>query len=247
MSGSAASSRGRISDRGGCISGALHLLCRWLPQRILILRSGAFAASRRMAASSVGCLHPRDRATSARAFSEDGRCALLIMRRKETPDDHALSLPCRALVPAGVDAGRDGACLRAENAAVPAAGVRQGIPRDQSARHHSVHDRRRNQNDGVLRHLPLSRHPARPDAAGGRRRRSGLWRVPELDVFQRRDADLSADAGAPLRPARARGTAQSAGRRRLRQMVFGPAAGGRGRHRPMRRRWSPAASPRPIS
>ena len=30
---------------------------------------------------------------------------------KETPDDHALSLPRRALVPAGVDAGRDGAAL----------------------------------------------------------------------------------------------------------------------------------------
>ena len=49
--------------------------------------------------------------------------------------------------------------------------------------------------------------------------RAGLWRLPELDVFQRRHADLSANAGAPLQPARARRAAQSAGRRRLRQMV----------------------------
>ena len=75
----------------------------------------------------------------------------------------------RALVPAAVDAGRDGAALRAEDAAVPAAGVRQGISRAQSARHHSLHDRRRNQNDGVLRHLPLSRHPVWTDAADRRR------------------------------------------------------------------------------
>ena len=63
--------------------------------------------------------------------------------------------------------------------------------------------------------------------------RSGLWRVPELDVFQRRHADLSANAGAEIQPARAGGTAQPAGGRRLRQMVPRPAAGGRGRHRRM--------------
>ena len=60
--------------------------------------------------------------------------------------------------------------------------------------------------------------------------RSGLWRVPELDVFQRRHVDLSANAGAEIQPARAGGAAQPAGGRRLRQMVPGPAARGRGGH-----------------
>ena len=86
----------------------------------------------------------------------------------------------------------------------------------------------------VLRHLSLSRHQIRSDAAGRRHRRTGLWRVPELDVFQRRHADLSANAGAPLQPARARGAAQSAGRDRLCQMVPGPACGRRGRNRQCR-------------
>src|SRR5260370_25731932 len=79
--------------------------------------------------------------------------------------------------------------------------------------------------------LSLSRHPLWTDAAGCRRRRAGLWRIPELDVFQRCDADLSANAGAPLQPARARGAAQSASGNRLRQMVSGPAAGCRSRDR----------------
>ena len=69
------------------------------------------------------------------------------------------------------------------------------------------------------------------DAADCRPRRAGLWRVPELDVFQRRHADLSANAGAALQPARAGGAAQSASRRRLCQMVLGPAAGCRSRDR----------------
>src|SRR5712664_3653802 len=106
------------------------------------------------------------------------------MRTTEgTENDHALSLPRGALVPAALDAGRARAALRPENAAVPAAGVRQGIPRAQPARHHSVDDRRRNQNDGVLGHLSLSRHEIWTDAIGGRPRRAGLWRIPELDVF----------------------------------------------------------------
>ena len=37
-----------------------------------------------------------------------------------------------------------------------------------------LHDRWRNQNDGVLRHLSLSRHPLWADAAVGRCRRAGL-------------------------------------------------------------------------
>ena len=101
----------------------------------------------------------------------------------------------------------------------------------QSARHHSLSDRRRHTDDGVFRHLSLSRHPIRADAAGGQRRRAGVWRVFELDVFQRRHADLSANPGAALQPARTGGPAQSASRGRLRQMVLGPAARGRDRDR----------------
>ncbi len=99
----------------------------------------------------------------------------------------------------------------------------------------------------VLRHLSLSRHQIWPDAAGRRRRRAGLWRVPELDVFQRRHADLSANAGAALQPARAGGAAQSAGRRPI--TPNGSWAGcGRSRPPPPRpRRCAPAGSPRPIS
>src|SRR5467141_179771 len=165
-------------------------------------------------------------------FETRAKSALLTMRTTGgAENDHALSLPRGALVPAALDAGRARAGLRIENAAVPAAGVRQGIPRAQSARHHSPDDRRRNQDDGVLRHLSLSRYKIRTDAADRWRRRAGLWRIPELDVFQRCDADLSANAGAALQPARARGTAQSAGGRRLRQMVPRPAAGCRSRHR----------------
>src|SRR6202011_3685037 len=70
--------------------------------------------------------------------------------------DHALSLRRGALVPAAVDAGRTGPNLRSKNAAVSAARIRQGISRTQSARHHSTHDRWRNQNDGVLGNLSLS-------------------------------------------------------------------------------------------
>ena len=62
----------------------------------------------------------------------------------------------------------------------------------------------------------------------------GLWRVPELDVFLRRHADLPADPGAPLQPARAGGAAQSAGRDRLCQMVPGAAARGGGSDRKVR-------------
>src|SRR5450631_2837305 len=99
-------------------------------------------------------------------FETRAKSALLTMRIiEETFDDHALSLPRGALVPSAVDAGRDGATLRAENAAVPPKGLRQGISRAQSARHHSADDRRRDQNDGIFRHLPLSRYPARTDAA----------------------------------------------------------------------------------
>src|SRR5450631_2606800 len=128
-----------------------------------------------------------------------------MMNSRETPDDYTLSLPRGALVSAAVDAGRTGARLRAQNAAVPAAGVRQGISRAQSARHDTPDDRRRNQDDGVFRHLSLSRREVWTDAADGWPRRAGLWRLPELDVFQRCDADLSADAGAALHRARARG------------------------------------------
>src|ERR1700686_435680 len=108
--------------------------------------------------------------------------AMTKTERDET-DDYALRLRRRALVPSALDAGRTRSSLRAQDAAVPAAGVRQGISRAQSARHHSLHGRWRNQNDGVLRHLPLSRYQIRPDAAGRGRRRSGLWRLPELDVL----------------------------------------------------------------
>ena len=66
------------------------------------------------------------------------------------------------------------------------------------------------------------------------RRRSRLWRLPELDVFQRCHADLSANAGAEIQPARAGGAPQPAGGRRLRQMVPRPAAGGGGSHRQCR-------------
>ena len=65
--------------------------------------------------------------------------------------------------------------------------------------------------------------------------------------FSRRHADLSADAGAAIQPARARGAAQSAGRRRLRQMVPRPAAGGRSRDRQGRDAVRRTALPRPIS
>jgi citronellyl-CoA dehydrogenase len=89
---------------------------------------------------------------------------------KGMPDDHALSLRRRPLVPPALDAGGDGPRLQVEDAAVPAACLRQGISRHQSARHHSLHDRWRCQNDGVVRHLLLSRHQIRPDAAGRRPR-----------------------------------------------------------------------------
>src|SRR6267154_2520509 len=162
-------------------------------------------------------------------FETRAKSALLTMRTTGgAENDHALSLPRGALVPAALDAGRARAGLRIENAAVPAAGVRQGISRAQSARHHSPHDRRRNQNDGVLRHLSLSRHPLWPDAADCRPRRAGLWRIPELDVFQRCDADLSANAGAALHPARTGRAPQSAGGDRLCEVVPRPAAGGGG-------------------
>ena len=76
---------------------------------------------------------------------------------------------------------------------------------------------------------------------------AGLWRVPELDVFLRRHADLSADAGAPLQPARAGGTPQPAGRRPI--TPNGSWAGcARSRQRRRRpRRCAPAVSPRPTS
>ena len=158
-----------------------------------------------------------------------------------------VSLPRGALVPAAVDAGRDGAALRSEDAAVPAPGIRQGISRAQPARHHSPDDRRRNQNDGILRHLSLSRHQAWPDAADRGHRRAGLWRLPELDVFFRRHADLSANAGPALHAA---GAAKSGAIRRSRPITPNGFWGGCGRSRPpppAPRRWSPAASPRPIS
>src|SRR6266481_2292644 len=72
------------------------------------------------------------------------------------------------LVPAALDARGNGIAVRAQDAAVPAAGIRQGISRAQSARHYSVSHRRRDRNDGVLRHLSLSRHQIRPDAADRR-------------------------------------------------------------------------------
>src|SRR6476646_1299322 len=99
------------------------------------------------------------------------------IENKGMTDDYALSLPRRALVPAAVDAGRDGVALRPQNAAVPATGIRQGVPCAQPARHHSPDDRRRDQNDGVLRHLSLFRREIWPDPADRRRRRTGLWRV----------------------------------------------------------------------
>ena len=76
---------------------------------------------------------------------------------------------------------------------------------------------------------------------------SGLWRVPELDVFQRCHADLSADAGAPLQPSSS--PRSGAIRRSRATMPSGSWAGcGRWRPRPaMRRRWSPAGSRRPTS
>src|SRR5882724_9321277 len=177
--------------------------------------------------------HPRLNGIAARKTWMAGTSPAMTytMRTTEgTENDHALSLPRGALVPAALDAGRARAGLRVENAAVPAAGIRQGVSCAQSARHHSADDRRRNQDDGVLRHLSLSRYKIRTDAADRWRRRAGLWRIPELDVFQRCDADFPANAGAALQPARARGTAQSAGGRRLRQVVPRPAAGGRSRH-----------------
>src|SRR5260370_39544916 len=98
------------------------------------------------------------------------KSALLTMRMIEGTEqhDHALSLRRGALVSPALDAGRARAALRPQNAAVSAAGIRQGIPRYQSARHDSFHDRRRDKNDGVLRHLSLSRHPLWADAADGR-------------------------------------------------------------------------------
>src|SRR3954451_21382406 len=98
--------------------------------------------------------------------------------------DHALSLRRRALVPSALDAGGNGASLRIEDAAVPAAGLREGISGAQSAGHDSLHGRRRDQDDGIVRDLPLSRRQAWTDATNGQARRSRIWRVPELDVFQ---------------------------------------------------------------
>ncbi len=56
--------------------------------------------------------------------------------------------------------------------------------------------------------------------AGRRARGSGLWRLAELALSFRRDADLSADAASALRPVRAEGAPPAAGGRGLHAMVL---------------------------
>src|SRR5215831_3513958 len=72
-----------------------------------------------------------------------------------------------------MDAGRAWTRLRIEDAAVPAAGVRQGLSRAQSARHDTLDDRRRYEDDRVVRHLSLSRREIRADAVDGWARGAG--------------------------------------------------------------------------
>ena len=85
----------------------------------------------------------------------------------------------------------------------------------QSARHHSAADRRRHAHDGIGGDPAISGHAPWPDAACGRRRRAGLWRLSQLAAFRRGDADVPASAGAALLEARTGRATQSASRNRL--------------------------------
>jgi len=97
-----------------------------------------------------------------------------------------------------VDAGGARAAVRAEDAAVPAAGLGARLPCDQSARHHPASARRRYAHDRKRGDCALSRHPLRADAVERGRGQAGLRRFSQLAAFRQGSADVPADAGAAV-------------------------------------------------